>query len=109
MPARPHQVLDPGVQAERTALAWQRTALSLAAAGVLYLHATVGRAWLLVPGAVLLVVAAATLLAGWRRYERLHQQIQTGAPVAAPRPLATLAATVTLFSACAILLAVLTP
>jgi uncharacterized membrane protein YidH (DUF202 family) len=107
MPARPHQVLDPGVQQERTALAWQRTGLSLAAAGVLYLHATVSRAWLLIPGAALLLVAAATLLTGWRRYERLHQQLQTGAPVAAPRPLATLATAVTLFSTCAILLAVL--
>ncbi|MCO7221125.1 DUF202 domain-containing protein [Klenkia sp. PcliD-1-E] len=81
------EVFDPGVQAERTALAWERTALAIAAGA-----ATLGRmgAEQLGPGLAVLAfssLAAASLVAGTarRRYVRMHCSLVahgdlTGAP-----------------------------
>jgi uncharacterized membrane protein YidH (DUF202 family) len=61
----------PGLQRERTALAWDRTGVAFLVAGVLFLRATVdaGWAWRLV-GAATLVLGGFLVLHGYRRYAR---------------------------------------
>ncbi len=78
--------LNHGAQAERTALAWQRTGLAIAALGLLIVH-THGLGRLPAAWAGLLVVATgaavATVVAPWR-YVRLQRAVRSGsAPVAA--------------------------
>ncbi|TQL70655.1 uncharacterized membrane protein YidH (DUF202 family) [Nocardioides albertanoniae] len=65
----------PGVQAERTLLAWQRTSLSIAAGGALLLHYTVERFATagVVAGALALSASVGCYLASRRRYGAAHR------------------------------------
>ena len=87
--SRPASVFDPGLQHERTALAWERTAIASMVAGVLMaryaaaaIHVAVAAVGVaqVVFGAVLLVWSA-------RHYDDLHGPLRAGAspihPVAA--------------------------
>jgi uncharacterized membrane protein YidH (DUF202 family) len=74
------QVWDPGLQPERTSLAWQRTALALLGVGLLVPRvawATLG-AWSLVPSGLVVAAAVAVLAAGFRRYRAAHRALTTG-------------------------------
>lgn len=74
------ELFDPGAQAERTALAWQRTGLSTAAVGLLLVHAhPVGH--LLPPWPGLLLVTAGAVLAAVVspvRYLRIDRTVRAG-------------------------------
>lgn len=105
--ARP---FDPGLQPERTALAWRRTALALVVGSLLGLRALpplLGPAGLAVAGAG--VAAALTVLTlSHRRHRRVHRILtaaQTAAqPAADPRvalPGGALPALVAALTACA--------
>lgn len=63
---------DPGLQAERTALAWNRTALALTLAGAVVTRVTVERlgAIAVLLGLVAVAAAAATALLAGARYRR---------------------------------------
>jgi uncharacterized membrane protein YidH (DUF202 family) len=67
--------LDPGLQAERTLLAWQRTCLSVAAGGALLVHVSVDRLGPagLVAGVLCLALAAFAYLASIHRYRSVHR------------------------------------
>ncbi|SFW91420.1 DUF202 domain-containing protein [Amycolatopsis australiensis] len=87
---------DAGAQAERTGLAWRRTALASAACTVLLLHSAAQRHWgaSLVP--VLLAAATSALLAGVA--VRRERALRAGRPVvmsSAVPAVASLAVTVT--------------
>ncbi len=90
-------MLDRGLQAERTRLAWSRTALSFAAVGALLLHngITTGD-WLhWVPGLLGLCSAAATYLLGVVRYHATNRRVpreQSMTSVGAVRTLTALTA-----------------
>jgi len=73
-------VRDPGLQAERTALAWNRTALAMLANGLLTLRAGVqtGEVELLGFGLLMLALAAAGAATGWIR----RRQLATGSAAA---------------------------
>jgi len=94
---------DPGLQAERTALAWSRTALAVLANALLVLRSgwVSERITITAFGFVLLLAAAAIYLHGaWRRRELL-----TAYRAVAPRAGVMGAAAVIALAACAIGLA----
>ena len=78
--ARPTTVFDPGVQHERTALAWERTAIAMMVAGAIlgryasthgnFVLGTLGVLWVALGGGVLLWAA--------RHYEDLHGPLRAG-------------------------------
>jgi uncharacterized membrane protein YidH (DUF202 family) len=83
---RPTRHFDPGVQHERTALAWERTGLATILAGatlarfasthIHYVLGTVGAVWVALGGVVL-------FWASWR-YEALHGPLRAGQSPAHP-------------------------
>lgn len=86
MSERPQQSFDFGLQHERTALAWERTAMSMMAAGVLLARyaATDSRAWLALIGLFQVTIGAGLLLwASWH-YEELHGPLREGTSVVHP-------------------------
>jgi uncharacterized membrane protein YidH (DUF202 family) len=75
----PDEPLDPGMQAERTYLAWQRTGLGLAAVGVLMMHSAVdGHPPLVVPGGLTLVAAAVLTARAQHRFRSTVALIRAG-------------------------------
>jgi putative membrane protein len=77
---RPDTVFDVGLQHERTALAWERTAIASMVAGVLlaryaaqslhFAFAAIGLAWVVVGGGLLVWSA--------RHYDDLHGRLRDG-------------------------------
>lgn len=83
---RPTTVFDTGLQHERTSLAWERTAFSLMAAGlILARFAAVEGMWLIAIGGFSQVVLGAALLV-WSgaHYEQLHGPLRVGGDVVHP-------------------------
>ncbi len=78
--ARPDTVFDQGLQHERTALAWERTAIASMVAGVLiarYASQALHFAFAFV-GLAQVVVGAALLLWSARHYDDLHGPLRGG-------------------------------
>ncbi len=98
----PHH--DAGLQAERTAMAWQRTALGLGGVAALLLHDTGGRPLAALPGMLGLGVATLLLVATEVRYEHTVRRVAAGRDATAARLVRILAATVALLSVTAICL-----
>ncbi len=83
---RPEQHFDPGLQHERTALAWERTAISAMVAGVLltrYTAADAPRIFALV-GVVETMVGGGLLVWAGRHYEDLHGPLRRNESVVHP-------------------------
>jgi uncharacterized membrane protein YidH (DUF202 family) len=84
---------DPGLATERTALAWSRTALTLAAIGALLVHLA-AEGDVSVPAYALGGSAIAAGAAAWRDGQRSYwanrKALATGAPVARPGTLRAL-------------------
>ncbi|MEO8908280.1 MAG: DUF202 domain-containing protein [Microbacteriaceae bacterium] len=91
---------DPGLQGERTALSWSRTALALAVNALLALRSgwTSGHVSLTVVGAVLLLSAAGAVVYGNRRGRALSGHT-AHSPTAAPAG-AAVAVTIVTILAC---------
>ena len=104
---RPDGVFDSGLQHERTALAWERTAIASMVAGVLlaryaaesvhYGFAAIGVAWVVVGGALLLWSA--------RHYEDLHGPLRAGESPVHPGAVRLVGLGTIVFSGAALLLA----
>lgn len=90
---------DPGLQPERTALAWNRTALAgLTNAGLALRAGIVSDQWLVMMlGGILLVAAVAMMTFGALRRKRLA----IGEPAMAPHPMTMAATTAFALFACA--------
>jgi uncharacterized membrane protein YidH (DUF202 family) len=81
------RVLDLGLQHERTALAWDRTALSFLVVGTLTIrHSGMAPETLpSVAGYLAMAVGALLLWAGTRRYRRREAELRHGASPVRPR------------------------
>lgn len=101
---RPGHPVDPGLQAERTAMAWQRTALGVGGIGALLVHYAGGLGVRAIPGIFGLAVALALVLASERRYERTVRRVRAGAPPLSRMLVRTLAASTVLLSVSALVL-----
>lgn len=75
---RPEPALDVGLAAERTAMAWQRTGLALAAVSTLLVRVGDRRLELTVPGLLGLVLGLALIVLGERRYGRIVARVGAG-------------------------------
>ncbi len=98
--SKPHH--DAGLQAERTAMAWQRTALGVGGVSALLLHEAGGRFWAAVPGLLGLGVTAALLVLTELRYEHTVHRVGVGRDPSAARLALVLSATVTTLAVLAI-------
>lgn len=80
-------VLDPGLQAERTAISWQRTALSVGGFSALLLHTGGPRLLTRLPGALALIVSLLLLLVAERRYVDMVLNIHAESTPSSPQAL----------------------
>lgn len=71
---------DPGLQLERTALAWRRTALAFTLSPLLAARFLAPHLGLLAAAAALFGLAAGTFIGvtSWARYRTLHSSLTTG-------------------------------
>jgi uncharacterized membrane protein YidH (DUF202 family) len=92
MTSTPKPLFDSGLQPERTALAWRRTALSMGAGGVvaLKIFPQLLGPWGYLPAAMALAIAAVIFVAAQVRYRR-DQRVPVGAALPAMVAMATLA------------------
>jgi uncharacterized membrane protein YidH (DUF202 family) len=91
-------VIDSGLQAERTRLAWSRTALAFAAVGALMLHSgmSTGNRLNQLPGLIALCSAAGTYLLGVGRYHATTRKVPRQQPMTSAGSVRTLTALTTL-------------
>ncbi len=93
---------DPGLQAERTAMAWERTALGVAAVSALLLHDTGASLLAKLPGTLGLGVALLLLVATELRYAHTVRQVGVGRSPASPTLVLAMASSVTVLAVLAL-------
>jgi hypothetical protein len=84
-------ILDPGAQAERTRLSWNRTGLALAVNAALLVHVGGGSMAEHVPAMLMLLVALGCFLFAGRRYRVINTDVRSGRAVAGIAHVRTLA------------------
>lgn len=84
---RPSAVYDPGLQHERTSLAWERTAVSTIVGGVLLARFSAQSGHFLIGlfSLVVVVYGSAVLLWAALHYEELHSTLRAGQTPAHPQ------------------------
>lgn len=100
---------DPGVQNERTSLAWVRTALGLAGCALLAGRLAIMRGSGVATGAALAGALLAVGVLGWShdRYRRAERRLRTGQPVDFVLPALVMSAAVAVLGLLAVTLIVL--
>lgn len=80
MSSRPDRVFDPGLQHERTALAWERTAIAAMVAGVLLARYAANTVHYTIAGIGIaqVVIGAVILVWAGRHYDDLHGPLRAG-------------------------------
>lgn len=103
---RPDPPLDVGLAAERTAMAWQRTGLALAAVSTLLVRVGDRRLELTVPGLLGLLLGLALVVMGERRYTWIVGRVGAGTSPLGQRAVRLLALGMAVLSAAALLFVV---
>jgi len=104
---RPDTVFDPMMQHERTALAWERTAIASMVSGTLLarragdLHVSLAAL-----GVVQVVLGAALLIWTGLRYEQLHAPLRRGESPVHPFAVQFIGITTVVFSGAAMVIAI---
>jgi uncharacterized membrane protein YidH (DUF202 family) len=108
-PPRWDELVDPGVQQERTALAWERTAIATMVAGIILARvASDSGLWLVATlGLVHVAIGGFTLIWASRRYDDLHAPIVNDTEVVHPTAARVVGLTTISLTVVAISLAVL--
>jgi uncharacterized membrane protein YidH (DUF202 family) len=108
-PPRPDNHFDMGLQHERTALAWERTAISTMVAGVLLARYGAQDAHFTIALVGILQVAIGGGLLVWTgfHYDDLHGPLREGSSVVHPSAARIIGITTVVFTAFALVLAVL--
>ena len=109
MISRPDSVFDPGLQHERTALAWERTAIASMVAGVLvarYASQSLHFAFAFV-GLAQVVVGAGLLVWSARHYEDRHGPLRAGESPIHPTATRIVGLTVIAFTGAALSLSII--
>lgn len=106
--ARPTTVFDPGVQHERTALAWERTAVAMMVAGAILgrYASSHGHLVLGALGVMWVVLGGVVLLWAARHYEDLHGPLRAGETPAHPTVTRVVGISTVAFTGVALILAV---
>lgn len=109
MANRPLENFDDGLQHERTALAWERTAISLMVAGILLARFTAAdhHVALSAIGLAVTVFGGAVLVWSSARYEALHGPLRDGDPVVHPTAARTIGMVTVITSGAALALALI--
>ncbi|MEU0940184.1 MULTISPECIES: DUF202 domain-containing protein [unclassified Embleya] len=83
----PGAPLDPGLQPERTRMAWSRTALAFVANGALLVRAghVPDRWWYMVPGCVVMAAGCVVYVVGLLRHRQIYRAVRAGAPATGDR------------------------
>lgn len=103
---RPEPPLDVGLAAERTAMAWQRTGLALAAVSTLLVRVGERRLELTVPGLLGLLLGLGLMVVGERRYSWIVRRVGTGSTPLGERAVRLLALGMAVLSTAALLFVV---
>ncbi len=107
LPERPTTVFDSMLQHERTALAWERTAIATMVSGVLLArHASDVNVILAVLGVAQVLVGAGLLIWTGLRYEQLHAPLRRGDSPVHPAAARVVGLTTVVFTAAAMVVAV---
>ena len=74
------RIFDPGMQPERTALAWRRTALAMGVGSIASLRVfpLAFGPWALVPAGIAVAISAAVFITAPLRYRRNHRALTAG-------------------------------
>ncbi|HEX6249716.1 MAG TPA: DUF202 domain-containing protein [Nocardioidaceae bacterium] len=99
--------LDVGLAAERTAMAWQRTALALAVFAAVLVRLADRDLVVAVPGLAGMALGLALLVLGQRRYSRIVDQVQADRSSQAPRLVAVLTLGTAVLSAASLVFVVM--
>lgn len=101
-------IIDPGGQAERTRLSWNRTGLAIAVNAALLVHLGSGSLVRHIPALAMLLVAVGCFLFANHRYQQINRAVRSGGRIAVITQVRTLTL-VTVLPAVIALAAVLLP
>jgi uncharacterized membrane protein YidH (DUF202 family) len=77
----PGPPLDPGLQPERTRMAWTRTSLAFVANGALLVHAGHAARWeYMLPGVLVMAAGCGVYVVGLLRHRQVDRAIRAGRP-----------------------------